>query len=201
MSVKPSRRLLKTILSKPDGRWLILTGAGISTGKSGTHGKPMQQPIVYLAPPPLACRYPLLTVHVDSGIPDYRGPDGTYTRHPTYRPVTFQQFMASKDAHFRNRHALDAALMILTDYQLCRYWARSFLGWPRLRHAQPNPGHQALVRWHEWSRSRHPRSSVSVVTQNVDSLHRQAGHPAVLELRTYTLQYSVYTVYMLLEYG
>ena len=50
-----------------------------------------------------------------------------------------------------------------------RYWARSHVGWGRMRRAEPNAGHWALA-----------RSIPSlVVTQNVDGLHELTGAPVV----------------------
>jgi NAD-dependent SIR2 family protein deacetylase len=50
-----------------------------------------------------------------------------------------------------------------------RYWARSYLGWSRMRHAEPNASHQALARLQTAG------SVPLVVTQNVDGLHERAG--------------------------
>lgn len=56
-----------------------------------------------------------------------------------------------------------------------RVW--QWYAWRRelVARAEPNGGHRALARW-----ARHAR--VTVVTQNVDGLHQQAGSPEVLEL-------------------
>lgn len=89
-----------------------------------------------------------------SGIPDYRDTSGAWKRRP---PVTLQAFIG------------DAAT-----YR--RYWARSFIGWPRFGQAQPNAAHHALV---EWER----RGGLSLlVTQNVDGLHQRAGSRDVVDL-------------------
>src|SRR4029079_1401885 len=58
----------------------------------------------------------------DSGIPDYRGPGS-----PSRMPMTYQEFVSGYDAQQR-------------------YWARSHLGWSRMRGASPNGGHVALAR-------------------------------------------------------
>jgi NAD+-dependent protein deacetylase sirtuin 4 len=57
-----------------------------------------------------------------------------------------------------------------------RYWARSFLGWPKILSAEPNRSHYALTMLQQ--------SSVvsNVLTQNVDRLHTKAGTHDVLEL-------------------
>lgn len=93
-------------------------------------------------------------VSTDSGIPDYRGPQGSLHRH---RPMTFQEF--KYDAAARRR-----------------YWARSFVGWRHMGDARPNRGHDILADWQ--------RTGVlsGLVTQNVDGLHVQAGSDQVVAL-------------------
>lgn len=89
-----------------------------------------------------------------SGIPAYRDRQGQW-QHP--RPVLHQDFMRS--------HAVRQ-----------RYWARSYVGWPRMGQAAPNPGHGALA-------GLAARGHVSqLITQNVDGLHQKAGSAAVIEL-------------------
>ena len=77
----------------------------------------------------------------DSGIPGYRGPDAD-----PRRPMTIQNFLSHPD-------------------QRARYWARSWVGWPRLRWAEPNAGHLALARL----------GVGGIITQNVDGLHQAAA--------------------------
>jgi NAD-dependent SIR2 family protein deacetylase len=57
-----------------------------------------------------------------------------------------------------------------------RYWARSTVGWPRFRAAQPNAGHHALAALEQAG------SLAGIITQNVDSLHAKAGSRSVVEL-------------------
>ncbi|KAK9322452.1 DHS-like NAD/FAD-binding domain-containing protein [Lipomyces orientalis] len=85
-------------------------------------------------------------ISVESGIPDYRGPSGTYTLNRNHRPIFYTEFV---DHHTIRK----------------RYWARSFLGWPAVRLAKPNRAHKYVGDLINggWLRS--------VVTQNVDSLH------------------------------
>ena len=89
----------------------------------------------------------------ESGIPDYRGPDGK--RRVT--PMTYGEFVASAD----NRR---------------RYWARSFVGWRRFAAAGPNDGHHAVAALQRLGLLR------AVITQNVDGLHQAGGARDVLEL-------------------
>ena len=90
-----------------------------------------------------------------SGIPDYRGPNGAFTRGHT--PMTYQQFL--RDPQGRRR-----------------YWARGHVGWSRFSRAEPNRAHRALAELES-------RGLVSgVITQNVDGLHQVAGSTAVIDL-------------------
>lgn len=91
-------------------------------------------------------------VSTDSGIPDYRGP-GSVPR----TPMTFQQLVASEDAH---RH----------------YWARAHLGWATMRRAEPNATHHTLAAWEREGRL------TGLITQNIDGLHERAGHREVVDL-------------------
>lgn len=86
-------------------------------------------------------------VSTDSGIPDYRGPQGSLHRH---RPMTYQEFQHDAAA----RH---------------RYWARSFVGWRHMHGARPNRAHELLAQW----QSRGVLGGL--ITQNVDGLHAAAG--------------------------
>jgi NAD-dependent SIR2 family protein deacetylase len=88
----------------------------------------------------------------ESGIPDYRGP-GARPRSP----LQHREFVDKPEARRR-------------------YWARSAVGWPRFRDAQPNATHHALAMLE--------RAGVlaGMITQNVDSLHGKAGSRDVVEL-------------------
>jgi len=97
-------------------------------------------------------------VSTDSGIPDYRGPNGLWRRDPeAEKLVTYEYYMGDPEIRrrsWRMRRRSEA----LT--------------------AEPNAAHRAIV---ELERSGVP---VRVLTQNVDGLHQLAGLPArkVLEL-------------------
>jgi NAD-dependent SIR2 family protein deacetylase len=93
-------------------------------------------------------------VSTESGIPDYRGPE---TRRRARNPVQYREFLRSAQARRR-------------------YWARSMLGWPRMRGARPNHAHAALARLEDAGRL------TGVVTQNVDGLHVDAGSRVLVEL-------------------
>lgn len=93
-------------------------------------------------------------ISTGSGIPDYRGRDGSWKRSA---PITYQQFM--RDPAMR-----------------ARYWARSVVGWPIVAGAQPNRAHRALVELEKRGRIE------LLVTQNVDGLHSRAGQRAIIDL-------------------
>lgn len=90
----------------------------------------------------------------DSGIPDYRGPQGSLK---TRTPVRYNEFVRSAEDRRR-------------------YWARSYVGWSFMRSRAPNDGHHAVTKLQ--------RSGVvsNIVTQNVDGLHQRAGAQGVIEL-------------------
>jgi len=73
-------------------------------------------------------------ISTESGIPDYRRPDGT-RRNPD--PMRHGTFVESPEARRR-------------------YWARSAVGWPRFRAARPNDGH---ARWPAWRKRASPAAS------------------------------------------
>ena len=90
----------------------------------------------------------------ESGIPDYRGPEG---RNKVRSPVQYRDFVGSAEAR-------------------ARYWARSTVGWTRVGSASPNDAHRALA-------ALEADGLVNgVITQNVDGLHHAGGSRRVVEL-------------------
>ena len=90
-----------------------------------------------------------------SGIPDYRSPNGSYSRG--HKPIQHAEFVNSEKMRRR-------------------YWTRSFVGWRYFSRAEPNVAHLALAELEARGRV------YSLVTQNVDGLHSAAGHQDVLDL-------------------
>jgi NAD-dependent deacetylase len=89
-------------------------------------------------------------ISTDSGIPDFRGPQGVWTKNPeAEKMATLQHYMA--DPEVRRRA-----------------W-RSRLESPAWR-AEPNAGHRALVVLERRGKLD------TLITQNVDGLHLKAGH-------------------------
>ena len=93
-------------------------------------------------------------VSTGSGIPDYRDRDGNWK---TAEPIQFGDFVDSPV--YRQR-----------------YWARSYVGWQRFSKAAPNSAHTALARLEA------DGTVDTLITQNVDGLHRQAGSRRVIDL-------------------
>jgi len=89
-------------------------------------------------------------ISTDSGIPDFRGPQGLWTRNPKAEKLS--------DIHY-----------YMSDPEVRR------LAWQsRLEHtawtAQPNTGHKALVELERRGKLH------ALITQNIDELHQLAGH-------------------------
>jgi NAD-dependent deacetylase len=94
-------------------------------------------------------------ISTDSGIPDFRGPQGLWTTNPgAQRLFSLDRYVAERDVRvqaWRNR--------------------RDHAAWT----ARPNAGHRALVSLERGGTLR------ALVTQNIDGLHQRAGSdPAVV---------------------
>ena len=93
-------------------------------------------------------------ISTDSGIPDFRGPQGVWTRNPeAEKMATIQHYVADPEVRKRS-------------------W-RSRLESPALS-AEPNPGHRALVDLEKTGKL------MALLTQNVDGLHQKAGSSPAL---------------------
>jgi NAD-dependent deacetylase len=95
-------------------------------------------------------------ISTESGIPDFRGPGGLWTR---IKPIDFQEFIGSDEVR----------------QQSWRQWFEHGKG---LREATPNAGHFAIAKLVSNGKV------AAVITQNVDNLHQESGVPAgqVIEL-------------------
>ena len=93
-------------------------------------------------------------ISTDSGIPDFRGPQGVWTKDPAaQRSSDIRHYVADPEVRrqvWRNRMASPA-------------WT-----------ARPNPGHLALVELERQQRLH------TLVTQNIDGLHQLAGSDPAL---------------------
>ena len=92
-------------------------------------------------------------ISTDSGIPDFRGPDGVWTKNPgAERRATIQHYLG--DPEVRRQ-----AWRIRLESEM---WE-----------ARPNAGHLALAELDRQGRLH------TLVTQNIDGLHVEAGRPRV----------------------
>jgi NAD-dependent deacetylase len=90
----------------------------------------------------------------ESGIPDFRSPNGVWA---TNRPVYYREFLASAAARRE-------------------YWRQKSQAHADFWNARPNAGHEILARWERAGRL------AGVITQNIDGLHQLAGSRKVWEL-------------------
>src|SRR3954469_19421412 len=88
-------------------------------------------------------------ISTDSGIPDFRGPQGVWTRNPeAEKMATLQYYMGDREIRVR-------AWKMRTEHEA---WS-----------AEPNAGHVALAELERKGKLH------TLVTQNVDGLHQAAG--------------------------
>jgi NAD-dependent deacetylase len=104
-------------------------------------------------------------ISTSSGIPDFRGPQGVWTKDPSAQQLfTLQNYLA--DPAVRERAWRDR---------------RDNAGWK----AQPTAGHRALVDLERSGRMR------ALVTQNIDGLHQAAGNSPESVLEVHGSQWTV----------
>ncbi len=97
-------------------------------------------------------------VSTDSGIPDFRSPDGVWARHDPRR-IDYASFMGGVEGRRR-------------------YWTLGRELYPVIRAARPNAAHEAIAELGRGERL------ACCITQNIDGLHQRAGLPSerVVEL-------------------
>ncbi len=92
-------------------------------------------------------------ISVESGIPDFRGAGGLWERYDPSEYATIEAFHANPQ----------------------KVWTMLKEMGSLLEGSKPNPAHQALARLEEMGHVR------SVITQNIDNLHQDAGNKRVIE--------------------
>ena len=86
-------------------------------------------------------------ISTESGIPDFRSPNGVWA---TNRMIEFDEFISSRAARIES-------------------WRQKAAIWPAMRDAQPNAGHHAFVELERRGKLK------AMITQNIDGLHQRAG--------------------------
>jgi NAD-dependent deacetylase len=100
-------------------------------------------------------------ISVESGIPPFRGPGGLWTKYGEPPMNGYQRFLENPKQAWEERLAPSGASKEIQE---------------TIRNAEPNPGHYAFVTLEEMGVLR------SLITQNVDNLHRRAGQRQLAEI-------------------
>jgi len=95
-------------------------------------------------------------ISTESGIPDFRSPGGIWEQ---FRIIEYAEFMASEEARLED-------------------WRRRFVMRDQLGEVRPNVAHRAIANWVNGGKCS------TLITQNVDGLHHEAGTnaDAVIEI-------------------
>ena len=105
-------------------------------------------------------------ISTESGIPDFRGPNGIWTKNPEAEMKAYEvydQFKANPKGYWEERLDPRGSMSRLF----------SILG--EIGKAHPNPGHYALAELEKKGILK------CLITQNVDGLHQKAGSKNVIE--------------------
>lgn len=89
-------------------------------------------------------------ISTESGIPDFRGPNGLWTK---IEPIYYDEFVSSETARRED-------------------WKRRFAFRDQIAAVEPNVAHRAIARLIASAKAN------AVITQNIDGLHGRAGVPA-----------------------
>ena len=96
----------------------------------------------------------------ESGIPDFRGPDGLWTKNPELEQKAYEAYETFK----RNPRTFWIE-QLESSVNLVKEWGK----------AEPNAGHVALAELEKMKRLKR------VLTQNIDNLHQRAGSRRVID--------------------
>lgn len=99
-------------------------------------------------------------ISTESGIPDFRSPNGIWANN---RIIEYGEFVSSRAGRIE-------------------YWRQKVAMWPEMRNAPPNAGHRAFAELERQGRLR------ALITQNIDGLHQRAGNANVIELHGTTVE-------------
>ena len=101
-------------------------------------------------------------ISTESGIPDFRSPNGVWARN---RTIYFDEFVRDGSARVEA-------------------WRQKVASWPEMRDAEPNPGHMAFVELARLGKL------TAMITQNIDGMHQRSGLKAsrILELHGTTVE-------------
>ncbi|MEK7829694.1 MAG: Sir2 family NAD-dependent protein deacetylase [Acidobacteriota bacterium] len=99
-------------------------------------------------------------ISTESGIPDFRSPNGIWANN---RIIEYQEFVSSQAGRIE-------------------YWRQKVQMWPEMRDAEPNAGHRAFAELERQGKLR------AMITQNIDGLHQRAGNRNVIELHGTTVE-------------
>lgn len=115
---------------------------------------PLSQIAQWLAESERAVAFTGAGISTESGIPDFRSPNGIWAQS---QPVQYQDFLSSPDARYE-------------------YWRQKSISHADFEKAKPNAAHNLLAAWESDGRLR------GLITQNIDGLHQLAGSKQVWEL-------------------
>jgi len=96
----------------------------------------------------------------ESGIPDFRGPDGIWTKNPELEQKAYEAY-----EDFKHDPKQFWVSQLESSVNIIEEWGK----------ATPNPGHIALVELEKKKRLK------KVLTQNIDNLHQKAGSKHVID--------------------
>jgi len=114
----------------------------------------LEQVAKWLAGAKTAVAFTGAGISTESGIPDFRSPGGVWA---TNRQIYYDEFLESESARYE-------------------YWRQKAIAHGDFTTSSPNAGHLTLAKWQAAGFLR------TVVTQNIDGLHQDAGSQDVIEI-------------------
>src|SRR5262245_37396913 len=99
-------------------------------------------------------------IATESGIPDFRSPNGIWANN---RIIEYQEFVSSRAGRVE-------------------YWRQKVAMWPEMRDAQPNAGHRAFAELERRG------TLIAMVQQDIDGLHEHGGCTNVIVWPGHTVE-------------